>query len=134
MSRLDELLAKISACNRNRQVLTKAFDDEVQKYEKELAALEAQKRKPREWSVVLMSDGRMMCSADFQDSFLGYPPPPRTPLSETIKVREVNPIVITKAKAARMHHEWAKTCIDYDHPNGWVNALKAIGLDAVEAE
>lgn len=130
MNKIDELKRDIEFHKRGVEISKSLLANA----EKDLAALEAQERKPREWSVVLMSDGRMMCSADFQDSFLGYPPPPRTPLSETIKVREVKPIVITKAKAARMHHEWAKTCIDYDHPNGWVNALKAIGLDAVEAE
>ena len=130
MDKIDELKRDIEFHKRGMEISKSLLANA----EKDLAALEAQERKPREWSVVLMSDGRMMCSADFQDSFLGYPPPPRTPLSETIKVREVKPIVITKAKAARMHHEWAKTCIDYDHPNGWVNALKAIGLDAVEAE
>ena len=130
MNKIDELKRDIEFHKRGMEISKSLLANA----EKDLAALEAQERKPREWSVVLMSDGRMMCSADFQDSFLGYPPPPRTPLSETIKVREVKPIVITKAKAARMHHEWAKTCIDYDHPNGWVNALKAIGLDAVEAE
>lgn len=131
---IEHLKLRIESLRREKDSYAKRCDQDIAAIEKELAALEAQERKPREWSVVLMSDGRMMCSADFQDSFLGYPPPPRTPLSETIKVREVKPIVITKAKAARMHHEWAKTCIDYDHPNGWVNALKAIGLDAVEAE
>ena len=126
MNKIDELKRDIEFHKRGMEISKSLLANA----EKDLAALEAQERKPREWSVVLMSDGRMMCSADFQDSFLGYPPPPRTPLSETIKVREVKPIVVTMEMAKSLYETGMNSPSEWDKPMTWVVIFRAAGIAA----
>ena len=117
MSKIDELLAKISACNRNRQVLVKAFDDEVQKYEKEIADLEAESARPRE--VWFSPDMRLF----------------QTTLPETcasIHFREVKPLVITREMAKKMWQAgFASNSSLWCSTEAMASIVKAAGIDAI---
>ena len=124
MSRVDELQAKIEASYRNRQVLVKAFDDEVQRYEKEIASLKAESEKPREWHMFLSPAGCLVPMKYFMQS-LG-----KGGMVECapITVIEKKPIVVTREMAKKMAREAPDGRTDI--PEFWVPAFRAIGIEA----
>ena len=125
MSRVDELQAKIEASYRNRQVLVKAFDDEVQRYEKEIASLKAESEKPREWQMFLSPAGCLVPMKYFMQS-LG-----KGGMVECapITVIEKKPIVVTVDMADKFHREYNKFGV-YIKSEILLNSLKAIGIKA----
>lgn len=120
MGKLDELQAKISACYRNRQVLVKAFDDEVQKYEAEIAKLEAAS-KPREIMGYLDPQTGNI-SLHKLSSMLG---------SEEILFREVTPLVITREMAEKMQDIYDAGPHSMLELPKLVAILKAAGIEAI---
>ena len=125
MSRVDELQAKIEASYRNRQVLVKAFDDEVQRYEKEIAALKAESEKPREWNMFLSPAGCLVPMKYFMQS-LG-----KGGMVECapITVIEKKPIVITQEMTYHFNSECQRLGT-YSDQEILVSALKSIGIEA----
>lgn len=117
MSRVDELQAKIEASYRNRQVLVKAFDDEVQRYEKEIASLKAESEKPREWNMFLSPAGCLVPMKYFMQS-LG-----KGGMVECapITVIEKKPIVVD-AEFVRKFYDWPS-----DEPVYATNKARLLG-------
>jgi len=126
MSRVDELQAKIEASYRNRQVLVKAFDDEVQRYEKEIASLKAESEKPREFEVAMDKYGSIHGVIKPKSELLTI----GDGTSPTFTVIEIKPIVVTVDMAAKFYRAFnAEMGFVHQHIR-MVAGLNAIGIEA----
>lgn len=93
--------------------------DALDAVEKQIAALEAEASKPREYKFRLYGD--ILYS---ETSVSGTP----------ITLIEKKPVRVTREKTSLMDKVWCKWSNDDDNVHAWVEALKAIGIDAIAAD
>lgn len=124
---INVMLGKISAIHKARAGIMEALDNDVQFYEKKIAALEKKASQPREFVISKTSLGKYQCAPADEciHMLIG------DGTSPIITVREVKPIVVTGEIAKDIYYhriDSTKPCDD--SIESAIALYKTMGIDA----
>jgi len=131
MSKIDELKLDIHRHEANisrGQSIIDSNKAPLESFKAQLAALEAESAKPREFQIRLGGFGNVVGCKSAVNDLSHF----SKEITETITAREVRPVVVDNELAERMFAAWRSVAGVYNIQAGCVQALKAAGIDAVE--